>query len=124
MSVVTNIMITGLLMGEEEADFINAMRKLTDPYHPFTDVGNPFIAGDRNKEGSIFVGAFNYLDLDLLNEALKGAVGMLERDTAENMQIGRSPVGAVFGSDLDFNNINVFTPKWCPVKVKPKPLNE
>ena len=87
MSVVTNIMITGLLMVDEEADFIAAMRTLTDPYHPFTDVGNPFIAGDRNKEGSIFVGAFNYLEFNHLAETLEGVVRALDRDTVENMQI-------------------------------------
>jgi len=87
MSVVTNIMITGLLMADEREIFVSAMRKLTDPYKGFTPVDFVNVAGPMDLEGSIFPGAFNYLDLGLLNEALKDAVSHLEPHTVENMQI-------------------------------------
>lgn len=85
MSIVTNIMITCLLSGDEEEklvlDYLNSKELC------FRAIDGDAVGGTKSLEGDIFIGAFNYLDTGLLVELVKGLDKEVDEMTFEDTQI-------------------------------------
>lgn len=70
MSHVTYIIISGNFVDIEfEVDL--HLRSFTKGMVPFIDVDSKKIAGDKNLDRSLLIGAFNYIDVDLFLKTIK-----------------------------------------------------
>jgi hypothetical protein len=84
MSVVTNIMISGLF-DDHEIPIVEAeLLRLTKQFMPFTLVE---AGGPKNFECDVYAAAFNYLDSDLFIEVIKGLERLINKHTYEDVQV-------------------------------------
>lgn len=84
MSVVTNIMISGLFDDNEVPIVEKQLKRLTDPFKPFqiAEAGGP-----KNLECDVYVAAFNYLDVDKFVTIIRQLEKLLCWNTYQDVQI-------------------------------------
>ena len=75
MSVVTNVMITGLFSEAQNEDVSNHLKKFTKDTLEFMHVDGCKVGGEKCLEADVYIGAFNYMDFELFCDII------LELDT-------------------------------------------
>jgi predicted membrane-bound dolichyl-phosphate-mannose-protein mannosyltransferase len=70
MSHVTQIIISGNFIDIEDEVALH-LRSFTKEMNPFQDIDPNSVAGTKNLDRSLLVGAFNYMDVDLFIKTIK-----------------------------------------------------